>query len=108
VLLDERAVCARFGHSAWVTDRHESDRGRVGGSGWRQSVGIILSAVVIALVAAFGKQGDGPEWLLGVLLGLVVVFSVVTVTGRRTQREWIVLALVVGAAIAVLVSGLVA
>jgi hypothetical protein len=75
--------------------------------GWRASLGIILSTVVVALVLIFGRQGDGPDWLLGVLLGLVVAFSVVTVTRRRTRREWMVLALVAGAGIAVLVSSVV-
>jgi hypothetical protein len=79
----------------------------VGCLGWRASLGIVLSTVVVALVLIFGRQGDGPDWLLGVLLGLVVAFSVVTVTSRRTRREWMVLALVAGAGIAVLVSSVV-
>jgi hypothetical protein len=98
------ALTQPSGQYAWVTDRHESVQVPVGRSAWRESVGIILSTVVIALVVIFGKQGGGPDWLLGVLLGLVVAISVVIVIGRRTRREWMVLALVAGTAIAVLVS----
>jgi hypothetical protein len=43
------------------------------------------------LLVILGRQGDGPGWLLGDLL--VVALSVVTVTARRTRREWMVLAL---------------
>jgi hypothetical protein len=60
--------------------------------------------VAVGLWVIFGKAERGPDWLLGPLLGLIVAFSLVTVTGRRTRREWLVLALLAGGAIAALAS----
>lgn len=88
-----------------MTDRHESGGGRGGGSGWREPVSIVLVMVTVGLWLVFGKAWRrGPDWLLGPLLGLIVAFSLVTVTGRRTRREWLVLALLAGGAIAALAS----
>jgi uncharacterized membrane protein len=69
----------------------------------RESLAAVIAAAIVVLGLAFGRQGDGPDWLLGVLLVLVAVISIVATDGRRSQRERVVLGLVVVAGIAVLV-----
>jgi hypothetical protein len=39
----------------------------------RESLAVVIAAVIILLSLAFGRQGDGPDWLLGVLLVLLAV-----------------------------------
>jgi hypothetical protein len=69
----------------------------------RESLAVVIATVIILLGLAFGRQGDGPDWLLGVLLVLVAVMSIVATDGRRSPRERAVLGLVVVAGLAVLV-----
>jgi hypothetical protein len=69
----------------------------------RESLPVVIAAVIIVLGLAFGRQGDGPSWLLGVLLVLVAALSIAATHGRRTVRERVVLGVVVVAGLAVLV-----
>jgi hypothetical protein len=69
----------------------------------RGSFVVVISAVVILLGLAFGRQGGGPDWLLGALLLLVGALSIVATHGQRTAREWGVLGAVVIGGLAVLV-----
>jgi hypothetical protein len=92
------------GQSTQVTDQRGDRTASSRPLQLRRFFGTALSGSVFALLVVFGRQGDGPAWLLGVWLGLVCAISVVTVTSRRTAREWVVLSLV--AIVAVVVLGL--
>jgi hypothetical protein len=83
-----------------VTDQRPTSTRRVR---IRESLAVVIAAAIILLGLAFGRQGDGPDWLLGVLLVLVAVISIVATDGSRSPREWVVLGLAVVAGLAVLV-----
>jgi hypothetical protein len=68
----------------------------------RESLAVVIAAVIIVLGLAFGRQGDGPNWVLSVLLVLVAALSIATIHRRRTARERVVLGVVVVAGLAVL------
>jgi uncharacterized membrane protein len=70
----------------------------------REWLAVVIAAVIILLGLPFGRKGDGPDWLLGVLLVLVAVISIVATDGRRSPRERVVLGLVVVAGLELLLS----
>jgi hypothetical protein len=86
-----------------VTDQRYNGRPSTRRVHLRESLVVIISAVVILLGLAFGRQGDGPDWLPGAVLVLVGAMSIVATHGRRCAREWVVLGAVVIAGLAILV-----
>jgi hypothetical protein len=72
----------------------------------REALVVVISAVVILLGLAFGRQGDGPDWLFGALLVLVGAMSIVATHRQRSAREWAVLGAVVIGGFAVFVGAL--
>jgi hypothetical protein len=86
-----------------VTDQRYTGRTSTRRVRMRESFVVVISAGIILLGLAFGRQGAGPDWLLGALLVLVGAMSIVATHGQRSAREWVVLGAVVIAALAVLV-----
>jgi CDP-diglyceride synthetase len=72
----------------------------------RRFFGMAFFWLVIISGFVGGPKDDWPDWLLGVVLAVVVAISVITTSGQRTPREWVVLGLIGITAVVALVPAL--